>query len=142
MTVQTSPSRPPCHPSKDTFPTLSPPRGHHEEVFPPLLLRHQTDPPGTAPRTATGRGDRTHHGQEGAFLEAGVEGDELGLRAALASQEPAAGERKSHGYSGDRGAALGSHQQNAALSAQLVVKRRCLGPAGMRRARATRSKGG
>lgn len=32
----------------------------------------------------------THHGEEGALLEAGVEGDELGLRVLLAPQESAA----------------------------------------------------
>lgn len=32
----------------------------------------------------------THHGQQGALLEAGVEGDELGLRVLLAPQESAA----------------------------------------------------
>lgn len=103
MTVQASPSCLPYDPSKDTFPTPSSPQGHCREVFPPSLLCHWIDlPQGQrwgAPKTAAKTGDCTYHGQEGAFLEAGVEGDELGLRAALTPQETTAGERKSHSYS-------------------------------------------
>lgn len=40
----------------------------------------------------------THHGQEGALREAGVEGDELGPGTALAPHEAAVGWGNSRGY--------------------------------------------
>lgn len=53
----------------------------------------------------------THHGQEGALLEAGVEGDELGLRVLLPPQESAArgGKDKVSTPTGPQIKGLGGH---------------------------------
>lgn len=115
MTLQASPSRPPCDPNKDTFTTLS--TGMLWGFFPPPPPAQPPDylPQGQrwgARETAAKTGDRTHHSQEGALLEAGVEGDELGLRAMLASQETTEGESKSRSYGTTSG-----HWQNAVLAA-------------------------
>lgn len=69
------------------FPALSAPRGHCGHNSARCISRRG------AAKTPGSR-SCTHHGQQRSLLEAGVEGDELRLRALLPPQESAGRERR------------------------------------------------